>query len=63
MSSKNFVMTITPLSLLFGRDGEKEAVKINVTELRNIAISTYAFSPNEAKLLVEYLKSMLEIEG
>ncbi len=59
MSNKNFIMTLTPLSILFGRDGEKEAVQIKATELRNVAITTYAFNPSEAALLLEYLKSML----
>ena len=59
MNDKNFVMTITPLRILFGRDGEKEAVQVRATELRNVAITTYEFNPSEAALLLEYLKSML----
>lgn len=63
MSNKNFVMSITPLCILFGRECRKEAVKIDAKELMDIPITTYVFSPSEAKLLMEYLKSMLEVGG
>ena len=58
--SKNFIMTPLPLSLLFGRDGSQQMIKIKSESIYHKGTELYVFNEFEAILLKGFSESMLD---